>query len=175
MDKGVQRKILPLSDDFRKFWHREGPFRYALTSREFPSVLLELEEWIFSDDMAALLKALMQWDEREMKLVQAPFNRNKTNILKPESLTPWRIVNFPAEWESTVCSLFTPSGYLTDMVTSSMASEKIEDIENAFFTKLAQEINNMGYVLLLPEPLLSPDTAYVDEYLKEWAEDEAEI
>ncbi|MBI9088776.1 MAG: hypothetical protein JEZ12_06140 [Desulfobacterium sp.] len=173
MEKTAQRIILLESQDFKKFWQAKGPFKYALTSREFPPVLLEPEEWIFSDDMNALLKELMQWDKRKMKFVQAPFNRKKKNILKPESLSPWRIANFPEEWEVAECSSFTPVGYLTEAVTEACTSEEKAEVEAAFFEHLARDIETIGYVLLSPEPILSPATAYVGEYLKEWMTDEA--
>ncbi|MCP4115069.1 MAG: hypothetical protein GY737_06595 [Desulfobacteraceae bacterium] len=173
MEKTTQRIILLESRDFKKFWKSKGPFRYALTSREFPPILLEPEEWIFSDDITALLKELMQWEKRKMKFVQAPFSRKKKNILKPEDLSPWRIVDFPEEWERSECSSFTPVGYVTEEVTSAVASEEKADVEAAFFKKLARDINGIGYVLLSPEPILSPGAAYVEEYLKEWMADEA--
>ncbi len=172
MIRPVQRKILSESRDFKLFWQKQGPFRYALTSREYPTILLELDEWIFSDDLKSLLKALMEWEERKMKLVPAPFNPKKTNILKPRELTPWKILNFPQEWEMAVCSAFTPVGYLTEQVTRASRSNEAADVEQAFFDLLGGQINTIGYVLLAPEPLLSPDAAYVDEYLKEWVADE---
>ncbi len=173
MAKTAQRIILLEAHDFKKFWQTKGPFRYALTSREFPPVLLEPEEWIFSDDMDDLLKELMQWEKRKMKLVQAPFSRKKKNVLKPDSLSPWRIANFPEEWEMAECSSFTPVGYLTESVTETCTSDEKADVEEAFFKHLAREIDSIGYVLLVPEAILSPATAYVDEYLKEWMADEA--
>ncbi|HKK89861.1 MAG TPA: hypothetical protein VJ936_00525 [Desulfobacteraceae bacterium] len=173
MEQGVVRKILPASADFREFWKERGPFRYALTSREFPPVLLEPEEWLFASDITALLKELMQWKTRKIKLVQAPFNKKKTDVLKPDMLVPWRINNFPEEWEPALCSSFTPKGYLTDAVLSMARSEKKEDIEEAFFQSLAQDINGMGYCLFQPEPARNRgDHAFVDDYLKEWEEDE---
>ena len=112
-----------------------------------------------------------------MKIVPAPFNPKKTNILKPDELTPWRILNFPQEWESAVCSAFTPVGYLTEEVTRAADSngplDGLADVEQAFFDLLSIQVNCIGYVLLGPEPLLSPDSAYVDDYLREWVEDES--
>lgn len=176
MGKSVQREILSQSLEFKQFWQKKGPFRYALTSREYPPVLLDLDEWIFSDDLKSLLKELMQWKQRKMKIVSAPFNPKKTNILKPDELTPWRILNFPQEWESAVCSAFTPVGYLTEEVTGDRNSNnplnELTDIEQAFFDLLSVQVNFIGYVLLGPEPLLSPDSAFVEDYLREWVEDE---
>ena len=172
MGKSVQRKILSQSQDFKEFWQKKGPFRYALTSREYPPILLDLDEWIFSDDLKSLLKELMQWEQRKMKLVPAPFNPKKTNILKPDELTPWRILNFPQEWESAVCSAFTPVGYLTEEVRGIADSDELADVEQAFFDLISIQANFIGYVLMGPEPLLSPDSAFVDDYLREWVEDE---
>lgn len=128
MTKKIIRQILPSVKDFKVFWKKKGPFKYALTSAEFPPVLLEPEEWIFSDNVILLLKELMQWDLRKMEIVNAPFNKNKRNILKPETLIPWRIEHFPQEWESSVCDTFTPVGYLTEaLFTESALQDKIRD------------------------------------------------
>lgn len=121
MKQRVVRRILPSVKDFKAFWKKQGPFKYALTSAEFPPVLLEPEEWIFSDDIILLLKDLMQWESREMAIVKAPFNRKRKNVLKPEMLIPWKIENFPQEWECAVCDTFTPVGYLTEAVTSEIS------------------------------------------------------
>jgi len=169
------RRILPVSEEFITFWKENGPFRYALSSREFPPVLLEPEEWIFSNDMTELLKELMQWKPGKMKIVQAAFNRKKTDVLKPDALSPWRISNFPEEWEQSICSSFTPKGFLTESVELLSSSDNKEAIEKAFFQSLENDIETIGYILLKPEPLISgDDSAFIDDYLKEWIEDESE-
>lgn len=169
----VISRILPTTKDFKAFWKASGPFRYALTSNEFPPVLLEPEEWLFSNSLAAVLKALMKWEQRQMSLVPAPFNARSTAVLKPRELSPWKIANFPEEWETAACSVFTPKGYLTEAVVLSSASPDVSDVETAFFECLASELDAIGYVLLKPEHLVSPDdTAYVDGYLQEWTRDE---
>jgi len=170
----VIRQILPTVTEFKTYWKKQGPFRYALTSREFPPILLEPEEWLFSDDIISVLKALMKWNERKMKIVSAPFNRKKHNILKPERLSPWRINNFPEEWESTVCDAFTPVGYLTQAVVPETVNMDAETVETAFFKYLEGKINTMGYVLLGPDPSLGNSfAAFVDEYVKEWELDDS--
>ena len=170
----IIRQSLPTVAEFKVFWKKQGPFKYALTSREFPPILLEPEEWLFSDEIISLLKGVMKWDERKMKVVAAPFNRKKQNILKPESLSPWKINNFPGEWESTVCEAFTPVGHLTQAVVPEAANMDAETAEAAFFKCLEREINQMGYVLLGPEPSLGdPSAAFVDEYVKEWELDDS--
>ncbi|MBF0211322.1 MAG: hypothetical protein HQK68_10605 [Desulfamplus sp.] len=178
------RRILPQIKDFKSFWKKQGPFKYALTSSEFPPILLEPEEWIFSDDIILLLKDLMQWDLRGISIVNAPFNRNKKATLKPESLIPWKIENFPQEWEGAGCNTFTPVGYLTESVAA-IASDSVSlddlgevllnssTIESAFFKSLEADIDKIGYVLLKPEPMLeSGDVAYIKDYLDEWQDDE---
>ncbi|SMC75750.1 hypothetical protein SAMN02746065_10987 [Desulfocicer vacuolatum DSM 3385] len=166
-------KILPTVTEFKAFWKKQGPFRYALTSREFPPTLLAPEEWLFSDEIIPLLKALMKWDERKMKIVAAPFSRKKQNVLKPETLTPWKINNFPEEWETAVCDAFTPVGHLTQAVVPESDTVDVKTVEAAFFKCLEGEINDIGYVLLGPEPSLgSPASAFVDDYVKEWESDD---
>ncbi len=181
MKNKTVRATLPLVKDFKAFWKKQGPFKYALTSSEFPPVLLEPEEWVFSDDIVWLLKDLMQWESRSVSIVEAPFNKNKKNVLKPKELVPWKIVNFPQEWESAVCDTFTPVGYLTESV-GRIASECLDskdialidtfNIEVAFFKSLEENIDKIGYLLLKPEPLLGNGEAYTKSYLEEWQADE---
>lgn len=194
MNNKIVRRILPTTKDFKAFWKKHGPFKYALTSAEFPPILLEPEEWIFSDNIVLLLKDLMQWDSRNMAVVEAPFNKNRKNVLKPELLIPWKIENFPEEWQGAACETFTPLGYLTEVVATILsvgldsktissqdanidAQESVEPIkygiEAAFFKSLENNISKIGYVLLKPEPLLSNENAaYINSYLQEWQEDE---
>lgn len=168
----VIRKILVHSIDFKSFWSGEGPFRYALTSKDFPPVLLEPEEWIFSDDIATLLKELMQFDQRKMAFVKAPFNIDKTEVLKPNTLIPWRILNFCDEWAVMDSDLFTPVGYLTGQVMAGIDFTDNTAVEEKFYEKLEHQMDRMGYILLKP---LSENSksASLHEYLKEWESDEA--
>ena len=168
--------------DFKSFWKNHGPFKYALTSCEFPPILLEPEEWIFSNSSKELLKELMQWEKRKMKIVKAPFNKNKTNVFKPDDLIPWKILNFPEEWEGAVCKSFTPMGHLTEHVISEPGDEETglninekteQEIEVLFFSLLKKEIHRIGYDLLQPEAGLGKKNyAFVESYLKEWENDE---
>ncbi len=187
MKRETNREILATSREFKNFWKNKGPYKYALTSMEYPPVLLEPEEWIFSNNAIDILKALMRWKERKMKIVQAPFNKNKKNILKPETLSPWKINNFPEEWEGAVCKSFTPVGHLTESVTAGRKSiaagvkpiesthndVSIKIIENLFFESLEMDIEKIGYILLKPDNLReSGDAAFIMDYLEEWETDE---
>ncbi len=165
--------------DFKLFWKKHGPFKFALTSAEFPPVLIKPEEWIFSNSITSLLKELMQWEVRKMKLVKAPFSKKKTNILKPEDLIAWKINNFPKEWEASICNCFTPLGHLTETINSYIDisnndSIEKEDIEKAFFLSLEIEIDTIGYTLLKPDPIISSEEiAFLEDYLREWEDDES--
>ena len=107
------REILPNAKAFKQFWKDKGPFRYALTSNEYPPVLLEPEEWIFGNDRTEVLKDLMGFEKSKMAFVRAPFNPDKKNILRPEDLCAWKINHFPEEWNAIVCDAFVPEGHLT--------------------------------------------------------------
>lgn len=169
----VVRQILPTVDTFKAFWKKSGPFRFALTSREFPPILLEPEEWLFSNEIVPLLKALMQWEARKMKIVAAPFNPKKKNILKPEDLSPWKINNFPEEWGGAVCDVFTPVGHLTRKVVTETEQMDAAAVESAFFKCLENELHTIGYELLGPEAGLGrPGEAHVAAYVKEWEMDD---
>ena len=170
----IKREILPNSKEFKQFWQEKGPFKYALTSSEFPPVLLELEEWIFSDDIEELLKALMQFDKRKMKIVKAPFNPENKSILRPETLSSWKINNFPEEWNPCICDIFVPQGYLTRTVLDliEIPEGKIEAIlvEAVFFQCLETRIDQLGYMIFKPQG--SSKYAAIKKYLAEWEEDE---
>ena len=197
-DRQTFSEILPTSGEFKQFWKQQGPFKYALTSAEYPPILLEPEEWLFSNDLADLLKRLMKWNDRKMAIVEAPFNPRKQNVLKPDGLSPWKINHFPEEWERSVCDSFTPVGHLTchvadiasalkkDLDDGSGGESEIEghsrfntidiaDIERAFFKSLEADVEKIGYIILKPEPLLGEeDVAYIKDYLDEWQADEEE-
>ncbi|MBU8848640.1 MAG: hypothetical protein KOO64_03820 [Desulfobacterales bacterium] len=170
----IKRKIFPNSKKFKIFWKEKGPYKYALTSKEFPPVLLEPEEWIFSSGPEALLKELMQFDKRKMKIVKAPFNPENKNILRPEKLSPWKINNFPEEWDAAVCDIFVPKGHLTgvvlDKIEKSEGHIETRQVETAFFQCLETRIEQLGYLLF--KPLGSSKYAAVKKYLAEWEEDD---
>jgi hypothetical protein len=172
--ESIKRKILPRSKEFKQFWETQGPFKYALTSSQFPPVLLEPEEWIFSDDIQALLKSLMQFDKQKMKIVKAPFNPANKSILRPENLSPWKINNFPEEWNAFVCDIFVPQGHLTRVVieTIKMPEEKIDacQVETAFFQCLETQMDLLGYQIL--KPWGTSKYAAIKKYLLAWEEDE---
>jgi len=190
------RQVLPNLRDYKKFWKDKGPFKYALTSSEFPPLLLEPEEWIFGNDITRLLKELMGFYEKKMTFVRAPFNRENKNILRPESLSPWKINHFPKQWNALVSDAFVPEGHLTGLVmekakdviqmprpanglenqnakqdSEKQGSEK-QDVEKAFFVLLEQNLGDMGYILL--KPVGTSKFASADAYLREWEEDEKE-
>lgn len=174
--KRVLRKVLPGSVDFKQFWQDEGPFTYALTSNEFPPVLLEEEEWIFSNSMTDLLKELMGFDIHKMKVIKAPFNPDNEAVLRPERLSIWKINKFPQEWDSMTCNLFVPQGHLTkdffDLTDMDQDNADADMIEKAFFINLANCIEELGYRILAPQG--KAKNASIHSYLKEWEEDDKE-
>ena len=113
-----------------------GPFRYALTSKEYPPVLLEPEEWIVGNDRAAVLKELMQFSLRKLAFAPAPFNPDNKKVLRPDDICAWKIVHFPEEWNAMVCDAFLPEGQLTRAVTDECRilglNEDASGIEQAF-------------------------------------------
>ncbi len=162
------------SIEFKGFWKEIGPFKYALTSMDFPPVMMEQEEWIFSNDMTLLLKNLMQFEVRKMKIVQAAFNPENRRILRPEKLIPWKISNFPEEWNILSCDLFMPEGHLTENVMKRLESDKkkadAKSIESAFFLSLEFSIDRIGYLLFKPES--GSKYAGIQKYLAEWEKDD---
>jgi len=170
----IKREILPNLKDFKSFWKKEGPFKYALTSIDFPFVLLEDEEWIFSNDSTSLLKALMQFDKQKMKIVKSPFNPDNRAILRPEELSAWKIKNFPEEWNSCVCDLFVPEGHLTKALLEKIDKKDLDvdakQVETIFFQSLETAMESLGYLLLKPEG--TSKYAATKKYLSEWEKDE---
>ncbi len=170
------RKILPNVKDFKQFWKEKGPFKYALTSMEYPPVLLEPEEWILGNDKIDVLKELMQFSKEKMAFVQAPFNPDNTDILRPGDICAWKINHFPEEWNVLVCDAFVPEGYLTRAVMEELEAQGGEEdrqgVEKAFFTLLEHQIEEMGYVLISPRG--KSKFASTRGYLKEWEEDETD-
>ncbi len=170
----THRKILASSTEFKQFWKEKGPFVHALSSLDFPPVLLDPEEWIFSNDVQALLKELMRFDERKMKVVKVPFNPNKTDILRPEKLSTWKINRFPEEWDGLVCDLFVPQGHLTldlfDLANEDPENQDESTVEHIFFGCLESCLDQLGYLLLSPEG--KSKYAAIHAYLAEWEKDD---
>ena len=170
------RKILSNVKDFKTFWKKQGPFRYALTSKEYPPVLLEPEEWILGQDKQALLKELMQFFRMKMSFVPAPFNPNNKRILRPDGVCAWKIVHFPEAWNAMICDGFLPEGQLTRAVVDECAVlglvQDKSGIEQAFFSLLERQLDCMGYVWLTPRG--NATVAFIHEYLEEWHQDEEE-
>lgn len=177
------RQVLAHSREFKKFWKEKGPFRYALTSSDFPPILLEPEEWIFGNDIMGLIKELMQFEPKKMAFVRAPFNPDNKNYLRPQGLIPWKINNFPEQWNDIFSDIFVPEGHLTcqvldearDLRKQAMgpdleASEEKTAMEKGFFSLLEKDLENMGYVLLKPQG--NAKFASIKEYLSEWEKDE---
>ncbi len=183
--ESATRIILTSVKEFKIFWQKSEPYRYALTSQEFPPVLLEEEEWIFSNDVVVLLKELMQYNQQKMKMVKAPFNPANKNVLRPDELSEWKITNFPDAWNRMETDIFVPEGHLTSKViqtlgkTKKATKAKIDpidvdsaNVESAFFNCLEQEIEQMGYLLFKPRQ--GAKRAAVQSYLKEWDDDESD-
>ncbi len=186
------RKTLPHVKDFKAFWKQRGPFAFALTSSEFPPVLLGPEEWIFGNDKVRVLKELMQFAQRKMSLVPTDFQPASSGTLTPEDMIHWRIKPFPEPWDSMDCPAFLPQGYLTEAVLEkamdlagqnlpsehdqcarrSRILENANLIEKAFFQLVSQSLFQMGYVLLSPGKNGDADTRPLGKYLQEWEEDE---
>ncbi|WP_457553723.1 hypothetical protein [Desulfobacula sp.] len=170
----IKRKIIANLKGFKQFWKEKGPFEYAVTSKEFPPILLEPEEWIFSNEIQVLLKSLMQFDKRKMKIVKAPFNPENKSILRPGTIIAWKINNFPEEWNASICDLFVPQGYLTRAVIENIQipEEKMDpdQVETIFFQCLATRMDLLGYQLFKPQD--GSKYAAIKTYLLEWEEDE---
>lgn len=170
----VEKPILVTTAEFKTFWKEKGPFAYALTSNEFPPILLEPEQWLFSNDLTALIKALIQFDARKMKFVKAGFNPKNKSILRPESLSEWKISNFPEELNTARSEYFIPEGHITCAVLSLLEENAdAAAVEGAFFKCFASEIADMGYLLFSPAEG-KKRAAGLNAYLNEWEEDEKE-
>lgn len=173
----VIRRILAHSSEFKRFWKDQGPFEYALTSAEYPPVLLGPEEWIFGHTAREVLEALMGFSPGSAKIVRADFNPANTRILRPVNLIPWKIQPFPQEWNHLHCDFFNPEGHLTQMVADRMNAvpspgDDIQQVAAAFFALLENHLDAMGYVLLKPRG--NARYAAIHDYLSEWEQDEAD-
>ncbi len=175
-NKLVTRKILAGTKEFKTFWQENDPFKYALTSLDYPPVLLKEEEWLFSNDVVALLKELMQYDAQKMKMVKAPWNPANKAVLRPDDLSEWKIANFPEQWYGASCDIFVPEGHLTCAALNEVADPtcKVDAlmVEHSFFESLQNHIEQLGYLLF--KPVNGAKRAGVQSYLKEWETDEAD-
>ncbi|MCF8090991.1 MAG: hypothetical protein K9K40_00845 [Desulfotignum sp.] len=173
----IFRQILPHASDFKRFWKEAGPFAFALTSAEFPPVLLEPEEWIFGHTARDVLKELMGFNRKKMAFLRTGFNPDNPDILRPDNLISWKISHFPREWNHMRSDFFIPDGHLTRVVTDSISAapglkDEKQQVTAAFFTLLENHLETMGYVLLKPRG--SSKYAAIHKYLSEWEADESD-
>lgn len=173
----VIRQILPHSADFKRFWKDRGPFEFALTSAEYPPVLLAPEEWIFGHTARDVIEELMGVSPGKTRIVRSDFNPENSRILRPDNLIPWKIQPFPKEWNHMPCDFFTPEGHLTQVVADRMndtpfPGDEVQQVAAAVFNLLENHLTTMGYVLL--KPLGNARFAAIHDYLSEWESDEAD-
>ena len=173
----VVQHIITDSKTFRRFFKDKGPFDFALTCQGYPPILLDDEQWLFGEDPAALIRALIGFDRRKMTLKKTEYNKAKKKVLRPDALSPWQITPFVEEWENLDCDLFLPGGHLTlaffNRAGLDPDSAGPDDVLAAFFTCLERELPRLGYLLLSNNPKDSWVTDLAG-YLKEWEEDEAD-
>ncbi len=62
----IRRRFSTLAA-LRTFWEECGPFQYVLEGTD-DDELLSAGEWLFADDLNALLKALLQWQARGVRM-----------------------------------------------------------------------------------------------------------
>ncbi|MDT8379734.1 MAG: hypothetical protein RQ739_12675 [Desulfotignum sp.] len=173
----VIRQILPHSADFKRFWKDRGPFEFALTSAEYPPVLLAPEEWIFGHTARDVIEELMGVSPGKTRIARSDFNPENSRILRPDNLIPWKIQPFPKEWNHMPCDFFTPEGHLTRVVADRMndtpfPGDEVKQVAAAVFNLLENHLTTMGYVLL--KPLGNARFAAIHDYLAEWEADEAD-
>ncbi len=173
----VIRRVLPHASDFKRFWKDSGPFEFALTSTEYPPVLLAPEEWIFGHTVRDVLETLMGFSLGKAKVVRSEFNPQNTRILRPDNLIPWKIQPFPKEWNHMPCDFFTPEGHLTRVVADRVAhsrfsGDEAQQVTAAFFDLLENHLDAMGYELLRPRG--NARYAAIQDYISEWEKDEAD-
>lgn len=167
MTSKVVRRTLPTVRAFKKFWQHEGPFKYALCSLAFPDPLLEPEEWLFGDNYQDLLKNLLQWDQRGMRLAPCSHATGDSS-----NSGGWHIRHLPAALRQWPCKAYTAEGCVSAHVVQAAVEATPAAIEKVFLRALRDALEQIGYQLLKPE--MGLPHAYIETFLKEWQEDEAE-
>ncbi|MCP3926789.1 MAG: hypothetical protein GY714_29870 [Desulfobacterales bacterium] len=162
----IKKEIIQTVAEFKKFWENYGPYKFALTSNKFPEEFLEDEQWIFANESSDIFKTLFDWDKNKMKIVKSPFKKGAY----PENIAPYKIANFPDELIDYNCSSFNYNGYVTKNVLEKSKSDDPKDVEEGLFKELEETISDLGYDLLKPSH--GSKDAYVQEFIKEWLEDE---
>lgn len=66
MAEVIRRRFCTLAA-LRTFWEECGPYQYVLEGTD-DDELLPRGEWLFSDDLTALIKALLQWQVRDVRM-----------------------------------------------------------------------------------------------------------
>jgi hypothetical protein len=92
----VIRCILTTPAAFLAFWKERGPFSYVLEQGAEGDTYMQADEWMFSNDLYALMKAYLGWDERHIRMARdKPPEEDKAAGVSPS----WIAENFPEDHE----------------------------------------------------------------------------
>jgi hypothetical protein len=142
----VHRQILSTAAQFRTFVDGAGRPRYAITTSSanptFAESFLQKDEWVFSDDLDALMQAALSWKARGCRLQYEPERH-------------WRATGLPAYFSDAAAALAAPAD---------QSWPEQEDVRIAFFLEILKDSYSYGFFDL--------DEQSYDAYLEDWERDD---
>jgi hypothetical protein len=163
----VMRRVLKTYDAFEAFCHEHGGFRYSLSGlydrNVYPDILLDDDEWLFSDDLIALTKELLQWDQRGVYVVWEEPSEDDYAIGGPDITGSWGAENFPEDAEEFGCYVMGQL-FKEGRIAPSSSPDEVAQI---FLRACAADLDNFDGVLFLDF-----EDKHTLQYLDDWRKED---
>ncbi|MGE5648888.1 MAG: hypothetical protein ACM34A_01715 [Bacillota bacterium] len=142
----VYRKILKSPAEFREFLHSIERPKFAITDFDSKSEFLQQHEWIFSNDMHLLMRAVLGWDKRGCSLAYQEAYEEYDGS--------WRVIDLPDYFNDAAAAL---------QIVPANGNSKTDDAIRAFFNEVWRDAYSYGFFTLEAESY--------DGYLDDWNEE----
>jgi hypothetical protein len=146
----VLRRILKTGADFEKFVEQAGRPKFAIRLGEGADVVTDLceDEWLFSDDVDCLMRALFGWEARSIDLLyQEPESDDMDGY--------WEVVGLPDYFNDVAASI----------AIRDHESDRARDLaRHAFFNVVMNDAYSYGFFALENDSYAS--------YIQDWKEDD---
>lgn len=149
-DTRVERKILRTAEELIEYAMLHGDPRYAIceiADDEHPHQFLLEDEWMLSNDIDALMTALLQWEKRQCRLVYTPPGEHTESPARGS----WKIIGLSDCFQRAADAL---------PVTARFVNSPPDEVRRLFFLHVIS--NPLGYGLCSMQYILEAGEAYVD-------------
>ncbi|MFM0649852.1 hypothetical protein PQR14_36520 [Paraburkholderia bryophila] len=145
----VIRRILKTGVDFEKFVEQTGRPKFAITASDGPDDVTDLcdGEWLFSDDVHCLIRALLRWEERGIYLqYQEPESDDVDGY--------WEVVGLPEYFNHAAATI----------ATCGSEDQASDTAQQAFFNVVMADAYSYGFFALQNDCFAS--------YIEDWKDED---